>query len=161
MTTPQVDIDQLRRQFPEEVVRYFDAVVAAKFSVIDSQIAALQQVVAGLAEQINSAAQQAANQAEARFVQQALADLANSLKPYVSAQISEEIGTQVEDTVETELKKWVYNSRTNARYKFYIDSEANIEALASRENQMIYIGTETQPVEVPEFSKPWDLSTDV
>jgi hypothetical protein len=32
---PQVDIDQLRRQFPEEVVRYFDAVVAAKFQQVD------------------------------------------------------------------------------------------------------------------------------
>lgn len=105
MTTPAVDIDQLRRQYPEEIVRYFDAVVAAKFAVIDSQIAALQQVVAGLAEQINSAAQQAANQAEALFVQQALADLAEALEPYVSAQIASEIGTQVEDTVETELKK--------------------------------------------------------
>lgn len=92
-----VNLDNLRRQFPEEVVRYFDAVIAEKFSVIDSQIAVLQQTVVGLAQQINSAAQQAADQAEARFVQQALNDLAETLEPHISAQIT--------PAIETELKK--------------------------------------------------------
>lgn len=32
MTTPTVDVDQLRRQFPEEVARYFDAVVDDRFT---------------------------------------------------------------------------------------------------------------------------------
>jgi hypothetical protein len=38
MTAPQVDIDQLRRQFPEEVTRFFDAMIAAKFASIDGRI---------------------------------------------------------------------------------------------------------------------------
>lgn len=92
-----VNLENLRRQFPEEIVRYFDALIAEKFSVIDSQIAALQQTAAGLAQQINSAAQQAADQAETRFVQQALNDLMKALTPRISAQIA--------PAIEAELKK--------------------------------------------------------
>lgn len=43
MTAPQVNIDQLRRQFPEEVVRYFDEVVGATFAIIDPAIEELQE----------------------------------------------------------------------------------------------------------------------
>lgn len=43
MTVPQIDIDQLRRQYPEEIVRYFDSVVEAKFAIIDPAIEQLQE----------------------------------------------------------------------------------------------------------------------
>lgn len=154
MTTPQVDINQLRRQFPEEVVRYFDAVVAAKFQQVDWRIAAIEQTLTTLEDTINNAAISAANQAEARFISQALADLVAELRPYVVTE------------VDTEVAKWVYNTRTWARYRFYIDSKENIEALAEREKKMLYIGTEEEPDESSdelELTSPDDnvLSTDV
>lgn len=160
MPTPQVDIDQLRRQYPEEIVRYFDEVVAAKFAAIDWQIDDLEQQLAWIQETIDAAVAQA----EQDFINTALADLAAALEPYVSAQIAAQIGTQVE----TELRKWVFNSKagSTARYKFYIDSIENIEALAEREKKMLYIGTEEEPDESsdePELTRPDDnvLSTDV
>lgn len=160
MPTPQVDIDQLRRQYPEEIVRYFDEVVAAKFAAIDWQIDDLEQQLAWIQETIDAAVAQA----EQDFINTALADLATALEPYVSAQIAAQIGTQVE----TELRKWVFNSKagSTARYKFYIDSIENIEALAEREKKMLYIGTEEEPDESsdePELTRPDDnvLSTDV
>lgn len=154
MTTPQVDIDQLRRQFPEEVVRYFDAVVAAKFQQVDWRIAAIEQTLTTLEDTINNAAISAANQAEARFISQALADLVAELRPYIATE------------VDTEVAKWVYNTRTWARYRFYIDSEENIEALEERQKRMLYIGSEEEPDESsdePELTRPDDnvLSTDV
>lgn len=160
MTAPSVNIDQLRRQYPQEIVRYFDEVVAAKFAAIDWQITDLQRQLDWIQATITAAVAQA----EQDFINTALADLAAALQPYVSAQVAAQVWT----AVETELRKWVFNSKTGstARYKFYIDSLENIEALAEREKKMIYIGTEEEPDESsdePELTRPDDnvLSTDV
>lgn len=148
MTTPTVDIDQLRRQFPEEVVRYFDAVVAAKFQQVDWRIAAIEQTLTTLEDTINNAAISAANQAEARFVQQALTDLVDELKPYIR----------------TVVEEWVYDERTHTKFKFYVDSQANIDELEEKDPHLLYIGTETwEDDDLSNFVRPDDrpLSTDV
>lgn len=148
MTTPTVDIDQLRRQFPEEVVRYFDAVVAAKFQQVDWRIAAIEQTLTTLEDTINNAAISAANQAEARFVSQALADLVNELKPYIR----------------TVVEEWVYDERTHTKFRFYVDSQENIDEIAEKDPHLLYIGTETwEDDNLLDFVRPDDrpLSTDV
>lgn len=148
MTTPQVDIDQLRRQFPEEVVRYFDAVVAAKFQQVDWRITAIEQTLTTLEDTINNAAISAANQAEARFVSQALADLVDELKPYIR----------------TVVEEWVYDERTHTKFKFYVDSQANIDEIVDKDPHLLYIGTETwEDDNLLDFVRPDDrpLSTDV
>lgn len=128
MTTPTVDIDQLRRQFPEEVVRYFDAVV----SELEWRIQAMEEALPQIATD-------AATAAEETFEQQALAAIVAQLSPEIDEYISE----------------WIVDTRTWARYQFYIDSQANIEALEEREPNIVYIGTETPPAEVPNPIEPW------
>lgn len=148
MTTPTVDIDQLRRQFPEEVVRYFDAVVAAKFQQVDWRIAAIEQTLTTLEDTINNAAISAANQAEARFISQALTDLVNELKPYIR----------------TVVEEWVYDERTHTKFKFYVDSQENIDEITEKDPHLLYIGTETwEDDDLSNFVRPDDrpLSTDV
>lgn len=148
MTTPTVDIDQLRRQFPEEVVRYFDAVVAAKFQQVDWRIAAIEQTLTTLEDTINNAAISAANQAEARFVSQALADLVDELKPYIR----------------TVVEEWVYDERTHTKFRFYVDSQENIDEIVDKDPHLLYIGTETwEDDNLLDFVRPDDrpLSTDV
>ena len=148
MTTPQVDIDQLRRQFPEEVVRYFDAVVAAKFQQVDWRIAAIEQTLTTLEDTINNAAISAANQAEARFISQALTDLVDELKPYIR----------------TVVEEWVYDERTHTKFKFYVDSQENIDEITEKDPHLLYIGTETwEDDDLSNFVRPDDrpLSTDV
>lgn len=148
MTTPTVDIDQLRRQFPEEVVRYFDAVVAAKFQQVDWRIAAIEQTLTTLEDTINNAAISAANQAEARFISQALTDLVNELKPYIR----------------TVVEEWVYDERTHTKFRFYVDSQENIDEIVDKDPHLLYIGTETwEDDNLLDFVRPDDrpLSTDV
>lgn len=148
MTTPQVDIDQLRRQFPEEVVRYFDAVVAAKFQQVDWRISAIEEHLTTLEDEINSAAQTAANAAEAAFISQALTDLVNELKPYIR----------------TVVEEWVYDERTHTKFKFYVDSQENIDEITEKDPHLLYIGTETwEDDDLSNFVRPDDrpLSTDV
>ena len=148
MTTPQVDIDQLRRQFPEEVVRYFDAVVAAKFQQVDWRISAIEEHLTTLEDEINSAAQAAANAAEAAFISQALTDLVNELKPYIR----------------TVVEEWVYDERTHTKFKFYVDSQENIDEITEKDPHLLYIGTETwEDDDLSNFVRPDDrpLSTDV
>lgn len=148
MTTPTVDIDQLRRQFPEEVVRYFDAVVAAKFQQVDWRIAAIEQTLTTLEDTINNAAISAANQAEARFISQALTDLVDELKPYIR----------------TVVEEWVYDERTHTKFKFYVDSQENIDEITEKDPHLLYIGTETwEDDDLLDFVRPDDrpLSTDV
>ena len=128
MTAPQVNIDQLRRQFPEEVVRYFDAVVAAKFAEVDWRIQAIEDTLSQWETDIPQIAQNAADQAEERFVAQALDDIVEQITPEIDEYIAE----------------WVVDTNTWARYKFYIDTQANIEALADREDYTIYIWKEAQ-----------------
>lgn len=139
MTAPQVDLDQLRRQFPEEVTRYFDAMIAAKFAAIDSQIEDIQEQLNWIQEIID----EAVAQAEQDFIHTALQDLVEELQPYISQAVS------------TDLQNWVYNSKpgSTARYKFYIDSQENIEALPERENWVIYIWTEEEPDETSPFAE--------
>lgn len=141
MTTPSVNIDQLRRQFPQEVVRYFDAVVEAKFAEVDWRLQDIEDTLEWWETEIPQIAQSAADQAEQDFIQQALSDLVTELQPYISQAVS------------TDLRNWVYNSKpgSTARYKFYIDSQENIEALAERENWTIYIGTDEEPDESSPF----------
>ena len=148
MTTPTLDIDQLRRQFPEEVVRYFDAVVAAKFQQVDWRITAIEQTLTTLEDTINNAAISAANQAEARFISQALTDLVNELKPYIR----------------TVVEEWVYDERTHTKFKFYVDSQENIDEITEKDPHLLYIGTETwEDDNLLDFVRPDDrpLSTDV
>lgn len=139
MTAPQVDLDQLRRQFPEEVTRYFDAMIAAKFAAIDSQIADIQEQLNWIQQIIDDAVEQA----EQDFIHTALQDLVTELQPYIS------------QAVATDLQNWVYNSKpgSTARYKFYIDSQENIESLPERQKWVIYIGTEEEPDESSEFEE--------
>ena len=147
MTTPTVDIDQLRRQFPEEVVRYFDAVVAAKFWQVDWRIAAIEQTLTTLDDTINNAAISAANQAEARFISQALTDLVDELKPYIR----------------TVVEEWVYDERTHTKFKFYVDSQENIDEITEKDPNLLYIGTETWGDDELTLERDEDrpLSTDV
>ena len=147
MTTPTVDIDQLRRQFPEEVVRYFDAVVAAKFWQVDWRIAAIEQTLTTLEDTINNAAISAANQAEARFISQALTDLVDELKPYIR----------------TVVEEWVYDERTHTKFKFYVDSQENIDEITEKDPNLLYIGTETWGDDELTLERDEDrpLSTDV
>lgn len=120
MTAPQVNIDQLRRQFPEEVVRYFDAVVSA----LEWRIAAMEEALPQIAA---DAATDAATAAEQAFEQQALAAIVAQLSPEIDEYISE----------------WIVDARTWARYQFYIDTQENIEALTDREDNTIYVWKET------------------
>ena len=128
MTAPQVNIDQLRRQFPEEVVRYFDAVVAAKFAEVDWRIQAIEDTLTQWETDIPQIAQNAADQAEERFVAQALDDIVEQITPEIDEYLSE----------------WIIDTNTWARYKFYIDTQENIEALADREDYTIYVWKEAQ-----------------
>ena len=123
MTAPQVNIDQLRRQFPEEVVRYFDAVVAAKFATIDSQIEDIQEQLNWIQEIID----EAVAQAEQDFIHTALQDLVEELKPYIRVVIEE----------------WVYDTRSWEKFRFYIDSQENIDELTDKDPHLLYIWTET------------------
>lgn len=135
---PILDIDQLRRQFPEEVVRYFDAIVEQKFGEVDGRMNIIEDTLDDYETELPAIAQAAADQAEQDFINSALADLATALQPYVAAQVATEVWTQVTD----EIQRWVFNKRTGARYKFYIDTAENINALTERENKVIYIWTD-------------------
>lgn len=128
MTAPQVNIDQLRRQFPEEVVRYFDAVVAAKFAEVDWRIQDIEDTLTQWETDIPQIAQNAADQAEERFVAQALDDIVEQITPEIDEYLAE----------------WIVDTNTWARYKFYIDTQENIEALADREDYTIYVWKEAQ-----------------
>lgn len=127
MTAPQVDIDQLRRQFPEEVVRYFDAVVAAKFAEIDWRIQDIEDTLTQWETDIPNIAQSAADQAEADFVAQALDDIVEQITPEIDEYIAQ----------------WIVDENTWTKFKFYIDTQENIEALTDREDNIIYIWKET------------------
>lgn len=127
MTAPQVDIDQLRRQFPEEVVRYFDAVVAAKFAEVDWRIQDIEDTLTQWETDIPQIAQSAADQAEADFVAQALDDIVEQITPEIDEYIAQ----------------WIVDENTWTRFKFYIDTQENIEALSDREDNIIYIWKET------------------
>lgn len=127
MTAPQVDIDQLRRQFPEEVVRYFDAIVANKFAEIDWRIQAIEDTLTQWETDIPQIAQNAADQAEADFVAQALDDIVEQITPEIDEYIAQ----------------WIIDENTWTRFKFYIDTQENIEALSDREDNIIYIWKET------------------
>lgn len=127
MTAPQVDIDQLRRQFPEEVVRYFDAVVAAKFAEVDWRMQDIEDTLTQWETDIPQIAQSAADQAEADFVAQALDDIVEQITPEIDEYIAQ----------------WIVDENTWTRFKFYIDTQENIEALSDREDNIIYIWKET------------------
>lgn len=127
MTAPQVDIDQLRRQFPEEVVRYFDAVVAAKFAEVDWRIQDIEDTLTQWETDIPQIAQSAADQAEADFVAQALDDIVEQITPEIDEYIAQ----------------WIIDENTWTKFKFYIDTQENIEALTDREDNIIYIWKET------------------
>lgn len=127
MTAPQVDIDQLRRQFPEEVVRYFDAVVAAKFAEVDWRMQDIEDTLTQWETDIPQIAQNAADQAEADFVAQALDDIVEQITPEIDEYIAQ----------------WIIDENTWTRFKFYIDTQENIEALSDREDNIIYIWKET------------------
>lgn len=126
MTAPQVDIDQLRRQFPEEVVRYFDAVVAAKFAEVDWRMQDIEDTLTQWETDIPQIAQSAADQAEADFVAQALDDIVEQITPEIDEYIAQ----------------WIVDENTWTRFKFYIDTQENIEALSDREDNIIYIWKE-------------------
>ena len=112
MTTPTVDIDQLRRQYPEEIVRYFDSVVSALEWRIQAMEDALPQIAAT-----------AAAEAEQRFEQMALAAIVAQLTPEIDEYLTE----------------WIIDERTWERYKIYVDTQANIDNLSEREDNTIYI----------------------
>lgn len=120
MTQPTVDIDQLRRQFPQQVVQYFDAVVQSmewRLTVIENTLTRLEDVVI---PQVANAAAQAAEQA---FEQQALSAIVAELAPEIDEYISEGI----------------VDIRTGNRFQFYIDTQAHIDELADREDNVIYV----------------------
>lgn len=123
MTAPQVDIDQLRRQFPEEVVRYFDAVIAAKFAEVDWRMQDIEDTLSDYETQLPAIAQAAADQAEADFVAQALDDIVEQIIPEIDEYLDE----------------WVIDTNTWARYKFYIDTQDNIDQLVDRDEHTLYI----------------------
>lgn len=129
MTAPQVDIDQLRRQFPEEVVRYFDAVVAAKFAEVDWRIQDIEDTLSDYETQLPAIAQAAADQAEADFVAQALDDIVEQVIPEIDEYLDE----------------WIIDTNSWRRYKFYIDTQENIDELVDRDEYTLYIGK--QPTE--------------
>lgn len=112
MTTPTLDIDQLRRQYPEEVVRYFESVVSA----LEWRIAAMEEALPQIAADAATAAEQA-------FEQQALAAIVAQLTPEIDEYLAE----------------WIVDERTWERYKIYVDTQANIDNLSEREDNTIYI----------------------
>ena len=113
MTTPTLDIDQLRRQFPEEVVRYFESIVSA----LEWRIAAMEEALPWIAAEAAAAAEQ-------EFEQQALWAIVEQLTPEIDEYLAE----------------GVVDERTWERYKFYIDTQTNIDNLSEREDKTIYIG---------------------
>lgn len=131
MTAPQVDIDQLRRQFPEEVTRFFDAIVQAKFASIDEQyneanwkIASINEELDWIDEVIDNAAQQAAQEAKDDFIEEAWEEVVALLRPYIA----------------TELREWVFNEYDNSRLKFYVAESSIVESIAEKDEHTIYIG---------------------
>lgn len=112
MTNPTLDIDQLRRQYPQEVVRYFESVVSA----LEWRIQAMEEALPQIAED-------AATQAEQAFERQALSAIVEAVSPEIDEYIAE----------------WVVDTRTWERYKFYIDTQANIDELADRDDNVIYV----------------------
>lgn len=120
MTQPTVDIDQLRRQFPQQVVQYFDAVVQSmewRLTVIENTLTRLEDEVI---PQVANAAAQAAEQA---FEQQALSAIVAELAPEIDEYISEGI----------------VDIRTGNRFQFYIDTQEHIDELADRDDNVIYV----------------------
>jgi len=115
MTTPTLDIDQLRRQFPEEVVRYFESIVSA----LEWRIAAMEEALPQIAADAATAAEQA-------FEQQALAAIVAQLTPEIDEYLAE----------------GVVDERTWERYKFYIDEQENIDSLSDRDSHTLYIWKE-------------------
>ena len=128
MTAPTFDVDQLRRQFPEEVARYFDAVVEAKFAEVDWRLQDIEDTLEWWETEIPEIAQSAADQAEADFVAQALWDIVAQIIPEIDEYLDE----------------WVVNTKDWTRYKFYIDSQDNIDALVDRDSHTLYIWDESQ-----------------
>lgn len=124
---PILDIDQIRRQFPEEVVRYFDAIVEKKFTEVDWRMNNIEDTLSDYETELPAIANAAATQAEQRFEQMALSAIVAAVEPELDEYIAE----------------WVVDSRTGNRYKFYIDTQENIEALSDREDDTIYVWKET------------------
>ena len=112
MTTPAVDIDQLRRQYPEEIVRYFESVVSA-----------LEWRIAAMEEALPQIAADAAAEAEQAFERQALAAIVAQLTPEIDEYLAE----------------WIIDERTWERYKIYIDTQENIDNLSEREDNTVYV----------------------
>jgi hypothetical protein len=74
--------------------------------------------------------------------------LVNELKPYIRAVVEE----------------WVYDERTHTKFKFYVDSQENIDEITEKDPHLLYIGTETwEDDNLLDFVRPDDrpLSTDV
>lgn len=131
MPAPQVDIDQLRRQFPEEVQRFFDAIIQAKFAdvqqqfeQIDTKIGQIDEKLVEVDEEIDNAAQQAAQQAKDEFIEEAWEEVVALLRPYIA----------------TELREWVFNEYDNSRLKFYVAESSIVESIAEKDEHTIYIG---------------------
>ena len=75
-------------------------------------------------------------------------DLVNELKPYIR----------------TVVEEWVYDERTHTKFKFYVDSQENIDEITEKDPHLLYIGTETwEDDDLSNFVRPDDrpLSTDV
>lgn len=130
MTAPQVDIDQLRRQFPEEVQRFFDAIVQAKFDEIQQDINTINWRIDWINEEldwidevIDNAAEQAAQEAKDEFIEEAWEEVVALLRPYIAE----------------EIKDWVFNEFDNSRLKFFVAESSIVEAVADKDDNTIYI----------------------
>ena len=124
---PILDIDQLRRQFPEEVVRYFDAIVEQKFGEVDGRMNVIEETLDDYEEQLPEIAEEAAMLAEQAFERQALSAIVEALSPEIDEYVAE----------------WIVDTRTWEKYKFYIDSQENIDNLSEREDNTIYLWRST------------------
>jgi hypothetical protein len=84
-----LDIDQLRRQFPEEVVRYFDAIVEQKFGEVDGRMNVIEETLDDYEEQLPQIAEDAATQAEQAFERQALSAIVEAVSPEIDEYVAE------------------------------------------------------------------------
>ena len=120
---PILDIEQLRRQFPEEVVRYFDAIVEQKFTEVDWRMNNIEDTLEDYETELPAIATAAATQAEQTFEHMALSAIVAQLTPEIDEYLAE----------------WIVDERTWERYKIYVDTQANIDNLSEREDNTIYI----------------------
>ena len=135
---PEYDIDQIRRQFPQEIARYVEALVNLGFSELSWQMDQIQLAMNSVQDSIDTlenttlpamvtnAATSAATAAEQTFENMALSAIVAAVQPELDEYIA----------------LWVVDTRTWERYKFYVDTKANIEALTDREDNTIYIWKE-------------------